>query len=63
VWTLDELMPAVGSVARSAAVKALATWVDMGVLKEDPENTFILLEKKEEIVARQKTFGESYLIS
>ncbi|KAJ3503214.1 hypothetical protein NLJ89_g8534 [Agrocybe chaxingu] len=48
VWQLDELMKAVGSVARSAAVKALSTWVDHGVLKEDPENTFILLEREEE---------------
>ena len=31
-----------------AAIKALSTWVDHGVLKEDPENTFILLEKAEE---------------
>ncbi|KAF9030639.1 hypothetical protein BJ165DRAFT_1332166, partial [Panaeolus papilionaceus] len=31
-------------VDRSAALKALATWIDHGVIKEDPENTFILLE-------------------
>ncbi|KAF8882924.1 ubiquitin-protein ligase [Gymnopilus junonius] len=48
VWTLDELIVAVGSVNRSAAIKALSTWVDLGVLKEDPENTFNLLEKAEE---------------
>ncbi|KAF8965881.1 ubiquitin-protein ligase [Flammula alnicola] len=48
VWTLEELIAAVGSVARSAALKALSTWVDYGVLKEDPENTFILLERAEE---------------
>ncbi|KJA24366.1 hypothetical protein HYPSUDRAFT_38802 [Hypholoma sublateritium FD-334 SS-4] len=47
-WSLDELIKAVGSVTRSAAIKALSTWVDHGVLKEDPENTFILLERAEE---------------
>jgi anaphase-promoting complex subunit 2 len=47
VWTLDELIAGVGSVTRSAAIRALSTWVDRGVLKEDPENTFILLEREE----------------
>ncbi|KAF9054879.1 hypothetical protein BJ165DRAFT_741999 [Panaeolus papilionaceus] len=43
-WLLDDLISAVGKVDRSAALKALATWIDHGVIKEDPENTFILLE-------------------
>ncbi|KJA15706.1 hypothetical protein HYPSUDRAFT_48102, partial [Hypholoma sublateritium FD-334 SS-4] len=47
-WSLDELIKAVGSVTRSAVIKALSTWVDHGVLKEEPENTFILLERAEE---------------
>ena len=47
VWTLDELTSRVGSIDRSAALKALVTWVDMGVLKEDGENTFRLLELTE----------------
>ncbi|KAF9457049.1 hypothetical protein BDZ94DRAFT_1176426 [Collybia nuda] len=38
----------VGSVDRSAALKALLTWVDLGVLKEDIEGTFRLLEVTEE---------------
>lgn len=33
---------------RSAALKALLTWVDLGVLKEDVEGTFRLLEVTEE---------------
>lgn len=41
-------MGAAGTITRSAAVKALSTWVDHGVLKEDPENTFVLLERAEE---------------
>lgn len=48
IWTLDELIHSVGSVDRSAAVKALTTWVNMGVLKEHVENSFVLLERAEE---------------
>ncbi|PPQ79767.1 hypothetical protein CVT25_003320 [Psilocybe cyanescens] len=48
VWILDDLISSVGSVDRSSAIKALSTWVDHGVLKEDPENTFRLLERAEE---------------
>ena len=44
IWTLDELALRVGSIDRSAAVKALMTWIDLGVLKEESENTFKLLE-------------------
>ncbi|KAF9474205.1 hypothetical protein BDN70DRAFT_334409 [Pholiota conissans] len=47
VWTLEDLIAGVGSVTRSAAIRALSTWVDRGVLKENPENTFILLEREE----------------
>lgn len=47
VWTLEDLIATVGSIDRGAAIRALSTWVDHGVLKEDPENTFILLEKAE----------------
>ena len=47
VWTINELIAGVGSVDRTAAVKALLTWVDLGVLKEDGD-TFRLLEVAEE---------------
>jgi len=43
VWTVDELILQVGSVNRSAAIKALATWVDLHVLNEDSEGVFRLL--------------------
>ena len=49
---LDELSSRVGSVDRTAALKALVTWVDLGVLKEDTENSFRLLE-----IAEQPTPG------
>lgn len=45
---MDELTSRVGSVDRPAALKALLTWVNLGVLKEDTENTFRLLESAEE---------------
>ncbi|KAF5377908.1 hypothetical protein D9615_006791 [Tricholomella constricta] len=48
IWTVDELIAGVGSVNRSAALNALLTWVDLGVLKEDTEGTFRLLEIAEE---------------
>ena len=48
VWSLDGLIPRVGSVDRSSALKALVTWVDLGVLKENSENSFQLLEVAEE---------------
>ncbi|KIK83953.1 hypothetical protein PAXRUDRAFT_832015 [Paxillus rubicundulus Ve08.2h10] len=47
-WTVDELMSRVGAVSRSATLKALATWVDMHVLKEDNESVFRLLSIAEE---------------
>ncbi|KAF9523397.1 hypothetical protein CPB83DRAFT_910659 [Crepidotus variabilis] len=48
IWDLDELVKAVGSVNRSGVIKGLATWVDLGILKEEPENTFVLLEREEQ---------------
>ncbi|KII90894.1 hypothetical protein PLICRDRAFT_137424 [Plicaturopsis crispa FD-325 SS-3] len=48
VWTVSELVSRVGSVDNIAALKALSTWVDLGVLKEDSEDTFRLLEVAEE---------------
>ncbi|KAK2463769.1 hypothetical protein APHAL10511_004207 [Amanita phalloides] len=48
IWRMDELIEAVGSIDRSAALKALITWVDLGVLKEDVEDTFRLLDVAEE---------------
>jgi hypothetical protein len=66
VWTLEDLISSVGSIDRGAAIKALSTWVDHGVLKEDPENTFILLEKAEEgdpDVGREARVLGSYFLS
>ncbi|KAN0087485.1 Cullin homology [Tylopilus felleus] len=54
-WTVDELISRVGSVSRTAALKALATWVDMRVLKEDSEHVFKLLSVEEEPTPGTKT--------
>jgi len=45
IWVLDDLIEAVGPADRSASLKALSIWVDHGILIEDPEFTFNLLEK------------------
>ena len=52
---LEELITEVGDIDRSAAFKALVTSVKMGVLKEDLENTFVLLERVEEDVSGQRS--------
>lgn len=45
IWTVDELILRVGSVDRTSALKALLAWVDRGVLQEDKDDTFKLLEE------------------
>lgn len=58
---MDALIAQVGSsVDRTAALKALLTWVDLGVLKEQTENTFKLLEVAETVAtgAREPRGGE-----
>ncbi|KAK1228790.1 hypothetical protein PQX77_008171 [Marasmius sp. AFHP31] len=55
VWTIEELVAGVGSVDRMAAVKALLTWVDLGVLKEDGDDKFRLLEVAEEKSTARET--------
>ncbi|KAF7348133.1 Anaphase-promoting complex subunit 2 [Mycena sanguinolenta] len=52
---MDELIEGVGAVDRTAALKALITWIDLGVLKEDEENTFRLLEVAEEAGPSSRT--------
>ncbi|KAF8133687.1 hypothetical protein EV363DRAFT_1566343 [Boletus edulis] len=54
-WTVDELASRVGTVSRSAALKSLATWVDIRVLKEDGEHVFKLLSVAEEAIPGTKT--------
>ncbi|KAI0670871.1 ubiquitin-protein ligase [Trametes maxima] len=43
-WTVDELATELKSVEKTAILKALTTWIDLGVIKEGDENKYILLE-------------------
>lgn len=51
---MDALILRVGSVDKSSALKALATWVDLGVIKEDTEHSFRLLERAEAMAPGSK---------
>ncbi|KAJ7214102.1 hypothetical protein GGX14DRAFT_392871 [Mycena pura] len=62
VWTMDELIDGVGAVGRAAALRALITWIDLGVIKEDEVNTFRLLEVAEE-AAPSSRIGRSFFAS
>lgn len=50
VWTVDELLPQLGSIDHAPTVKALNVWIDKGVLIEEPETQYRLLE-----ISREKT--------
>ena len=59
---MDELIDGVGAVDRAAALRALITWIDLGVIKEDEVNTFRLLEVAEE-AAPSSRIGQSFFAS
>ncbi|KAI0322405.1 ubiquitin-protein ligase [Amylostereum chailletii] len=44
-WSVDDLISRVGAVDRTASLKALLAWVDLGVLKDEGGDHFRLLEK------------------
>jgi len=49
VWNVNELLSSVGSsVDKSSVTRALNTWVELGVLKEEDDGEFKLLEVVEE---------------
>ncbi|EMD39909.1 hypothetical protein CERSUDRAFT_112157 [Gelatoporia subvermispora B] len=50
-WPIDELRAKVGNVDRISAGKALATWVELGVLRAEGDGTYRLLEVAEEIAS------------
>ncbi|KAJ7736350.1 hypothetical protein DFH07DRAFT_986176 [Mycena maculata] len=58
VWTIDELIAGVGAVDRTAALKALITWIDLGVLKEDQENT----SASKDVLGAARTGRLSFLV-
>ncbi|CAL1713211.1 unnamed protein product [Somion occarium] len=48
IWTVQELIEQVGKVDRPAVLKALGTWIDLGVLKEDRHDQYRLLNTAED---------------
>ena len=48
-WSVDELSQKLnGSMDRTTIVKALATWIDLGVLKDEGSDSYRLLNTAEE---------------
>ncbi|KAI0822342.1 ubiquitin-protein ligase [Trametes gibbosa] len=48
-WMVDDLVAELKSVEKIAIVKALTTWLDLGVLKEDDHERYKLLEVAEAV--------------
>ena len=53
-WTVSDIVVKVGLIERSQAVKALTTWVELGVLKEDSPDHYRLLKTAQEATATTK---------
>ena len=54
-WTVADLIAEVGSIERPSALKALTTWVELGVLKEDSPDHYRLLNTAEATGSTSKT--------
>ncbi|KAI0365712.1 ubiquitin-protein ligase [Pilatotrama ljubarskyi] len=54
-WTVEELIAQFKSVEKTAILKALTTWVELGVLKEEETDRYKLLEIAEAAPSGQKT--------
>ncbi|KAH7885407.1 hypothetical protein F5I97DRAFT_2033205 [Phlebopus sp. FC_14] len=63
IWMVDELVSRVGNVSRNAALKALATWVDLRIIKEETGNVFRLLSVAEEPAAGSKVHAQKLAVS
>ncbi|KIP08942.1 hypothetical protein PHLGIDRAFT_126668 [Phlebiopsis gigantea 11061_1 CR5-6] len=57
-WTVAELIAKIGSIERPAALKALTTWVELGVLKEDTPDRYRLLKVAEAANSNSKASGK-----
>ncbi|KAL7280018.1 hypothetical protein ACG7TL_006431 [Trametes sanguinea] len=58
-WTVDQLVTEFKSVEKTAILKALTTWVDLGVLKEEESDRYKLLEVAEAVPSRSKAPARS----
>ncbi|KDQ62714.1 hypothetical protein JAAARDRAFT_30609 [Jaapia argillacea MUCL 33604] len=47
LWTIEDLVAKLGGVDKASALKSLGTWVDLGVLKEEEDFKYRLLETAE----------------
>jgi len=62
-WTTDDLISSVGgAVEKGMMAKALSKWVNLGIIREEEGEEFVLLEVQEEggvkpSASRQGTFG------
>lgn len=54
-WTVAELMEKVGLTDKVVATKALVTWVDLGVLREDEPGRYILLKTADPLGSSKNT--------
>jgi anaphase-promoting complex subunit 2 len=59
-WTLDELREGVGGVDKGSVLKALLTWIDLGVVEErtGEEGVFRVIEVVQEGGGRASSYGE-----
>lgn len=58
MWTVAELIAKIGSIERPAALKALTTWVELGVLKEDTPDHYRLLKVAEAATTTGRASGK-----
>lgn len=58
-WTVAELMAKVGLTDKAAATKALTTWVDLEVLREDEPGQYTLLKTAEPLGSASKNTGKA----
>lgn len=58
-WTVAELMEKVGLTDTVVATKALVTWVDLGVLREEEPGQYILLKTADPLGSTSKNTGKA----
>lgn len=63
-WTVDEIISQLGSIDHAPTVKALNVWVAKGVLSEEVETQYRLLETSQNSSNESiRPMGTSYVLS
>ena len=57
-WSVPDLIAKLGTIERPAAIKALTTWIELGVLKEDSVDHYRLLKTAEPLGTTGKAVGK-----